>query len=175
VLWLTGVGSGAVHEAAPTDYGAMIVALNCLCYSAYVVFSRETVLAIGSRRLMAWVFTYGAILFAPLGASSLSTTLPTLTMRGFWLLAFIVAVPTILAYWLNAWALARSSATDVTIYIYLQPLVAFGFAPLLLGERWNSRTAIATVFIFAGVGLVVSRGRSRAVREISEHPDALAH
>jgi drug/metabolite transporter (DMT)-like permease len=53
--------------------------------------------------------------------------------------------------------------------------VAFGFAPLLLGERWNSRTAVATLLIFAGVGLVVSRGRSRAVREISEHPDALAH
>jgi drug/metabolite transporter (DMT)-like permease len=63
----------------------------------------------------------------------------------------------------------------VAIYIYLQPLIAFGFAPLLLGERLSSRTAVATLLIFAGVGLVSSPGRSRAVREISEHPDALAH
>jgi drug/metabolite transporter (DMT)-like permease len=46
---------------------------------------------------------------------------------------------------------------------------------LLLGERWNSRTSIATLLIFSGVALVISRGRSQAVREISEHPDALAH
>jgi drug/metabolite transporter (DMT)-like permease len=46
---------------------------------------------------------------------------------------------------------------------------------LLLGERLSSRTAVATLLIFAGVGLVSSPGRSRAVREISEHPDALAH
>ena len=78
------------------------------------------------------------------------------------------------AYYLNAWALTKVSPSTVAIYIYLQPLIAFGFAPLLLGERWNSRTHRRNLLIFAGVALVTNAGRSRAVREISEHPDALA-
>ena len=63
----------------------------------------------------------------------------------------------------------------MAVYIYLQPLVAFGLAPFLLGEKWNSRTLGAAILIFAGVAVVTRRGRSRAVQEIAEHPDALAH
>ncbi len=93
-----------------------------------------------------------------------------------WLtIAFIIIFPTVGAYYLNAWALTKVPPSTVAIYIYLQPLIAFGFAPLFLGENWNSRTVVAAVLIFAGVAVVTRRGRSRAVREISEHPDALAH
>src|ERR1044072_7311931 len=95
---------------------------------------------------------------------------------GVWLmLAFIIIFPTVGAYYLNAWALTRLPPSRVAIYIYLQPLIAFGFAPLLLGEQFNSRTIIAALLIFAGVAVVTKRGRSRAIQEISEHPDALAH
>ena len=94
---------------------------------------------------------------------------------GVWLLLlFIIIFPTVVAYYLNAWALTKVAPSTVAIYIYLQPLIAFGFAPLLLGEQWNSRTIIAALLIFMGVAVVTKRGRSRAIQEISEHPDALA-
>jgi drug/metabolite transporter (DMT)-like permease len=91
------------------------------------------------------------------------------------LIGVVILLPTVGAYYLNAWALTHVSPGTAAVYIYLQPLIAFGFAPWLLGERWSSRTIVATLLIFAGVALVTSPGRSRAVREISEHPDALAH
>ena len=92
-----------------------------------------------------------------------------------WLtLIFIVLFPTVGAYYLNAWALTKVTPSTVAIYIYMQPLFAFGVAPVLLGEKWNRRTIIAAALIFAGVAVVTRRGRSQAVREISEHPDALA-
>jgi drug/metabolite transporter (DMT)-like permease len=95
---------------------------------------------------------------------------------GVWLMiALIIIFPTVGAYYLNGWALTKVPPSTVAIYIYLQPLVAFGFAPLLLGEKFNSRTIIAALLIFAGVAVVTKRGRSRAIQEISEHPDALAH
>ena len=76
---------------------------------------------------------------------------------------------------MNAWALGRVAPSTVAIYIYLQPLIAFALAPVLLGEHLNSRTWVATVLIFAGVALVTLRTRSRAVEEVSERPEALGH
>jgi drug/metabolite transporter (DMT)-like permease len=161
VLWLTGVGSLAAHSG-DADKGAIIVSLNCLSYSAYVVFSRDVVKAIGAFRLMAWVFTYGALLFAPLGIPSLALAIPSLTSRGLVLLAYIIVVPTIVAYGLNAWALGRSTATMVTIYIYMQPLLAGVLARIQLGTSISSRAGVATVLILMGVAVTTWRGRRRA-------------
>ena len=108
---------------------------------------------------MAWVFTYAVILFAPLGARAFLSELPVLTARGWVLLAYIVAIPTVLAYGLNAWALARSTATIVTIYIYLQPILAAVLARVQLGYSISSRAGLAAVLILAGVAVTTVRRR----------------
>jgi drug/metabolite transporter (DMT)-like permease len=159
-----------------TSAGNLLITCNSLLYAVYIVISKRLFERYGALDVIAWIFLVSALLTLPLGIYSLRQDDLAAIGWGTWLVVgVIIVLPTVGAYYLNAWALTQVSPSTVAIYIYLQPLVAFGFAPLLLGERWNSRTAIATVFIFAGVGLVVSRGRSRAVREISEHPDALAH
>ncbi|HVF22280.1 MAG TPA: DMT family transporter, partial [Pyrinomonadaceae bacterium] len=123
-----------------------------------------------------WIFLVSAVMIAPLGLYSFGNENVAAISWTVWLLiGVIILLPTVGAYYLNAWALTHVSPGTVASYIYLQPLIAFGFAPWFLGEQWSYRTSIATLLIFAGVALVTSPGRSRAVREISEHPDALAH
>jgi drug/metabolite transporter (DMT)-like permease len=173
VLWLTGVGSVASQGAA-ADYGAMLVALNCLSYSAYVVFSRDVVIELGTSRLMAWVFTYGALLFAPLGLAPLLSDLPEISGRGWALLAYIVLVPTILAYGLNAWALARTTASIVTIYIYLQPLIAGLLARIQLGHSVSSRAGFASLLILAGVAVTTLRLRAPSRAPAADGDDAVS-
>lgn len=159
-----------------TSTGNLLIACNSSIYAVYIVISKRLFERYGALDVITWIFLVSAVLTLPFGVYSLSQDNLAAATWGVWLIVgVIIVLPTVGAYYLNAWALTQVSPSTVAVYIYLQPLVAFGFAPLLLGERWNSRTAVATVFIFAGVGLVVSRGRSRAVREISEHPDALAH
>ena len=160
VLWLIGVGSSGT--AGNVDFGAILVALNCLSYSAYVVFSRDVVRTLGSIRMMGWVFTYAALMFAPLGAGPLVETFSHLTTRGAILVGFIVLVPTVIAYGLNAWALGRSSASVVTIYIYVQPLIAGVLARLQLGYEISSRAGLAAALILGGVAVTTLRLPSRA-------------
>jgi drug/metabolite transporter (DMT)-like permease len=155
VLWLAGVG--AVHVDPGESLGAWLVTLNSLSYAAYVVLSRGTIRSLGTFRTMAWVFTYAALLFAPIGIPALAST--ELTARGVALLAFIVAVPTVMAYGLNAWALARSTPTIVTIYIYVQPLLAGALARLQLGTPISARAAVSAMLIAAGVGVTTIRRR----------------
>jgi drug/metabolite transporter (DMT)-like permease len=161
VLWLTGVGSPG-HQAQ-ADKGVVLVAINSLSYAAYVVLSRDIVIRLGALRFIAWAFTYGALLFAPIGLRSMISSVPEMTTRGYAFTAYILAVPTIFAYLGNAWALARSSATMVTIYIYLQPLIAAALAWFQLGHTISSRAALAAVLILVGLGIVASRQPARPV------------
>jgi drug/metabolite transporter (DMT)-like permease len=149
VLSLIGIGS--------IDRGAILVALNSLSFAAYVVLSRDVVVRVGALRAVAWVFTYAAMIFAPFGMRAMFTQLPILTGRGWMFALYILAVPTIVAYLLNAWALGRSSATVVTVYIYLQPLLAALLAWAQLGQGITKRAWLASGLILLGLRVVASR------------------
>ncbi len=153
VLWLTGIHS--------VDRGAVIVLLNCVSYSSYIVFSRRIVQRLGAVTVVTWLFTWGALLFAPLGAPVLVAAIPSLTPRGWGFVAYILLVPTILAYLCNAWALGRSSATLVTVYIYVQPLITALLAWLQLHQVPTSNMLGAAVLIVIGVTLVALRPGAR--------------
>jgi drug/metabolite transporter (DMT)-like permease len=148
-LWLTGI-----HEV---DKGAAIVVANSLSYSAYVVFSRSIIRRLGAVVVVTWVFTWGAVLFAPIGLPALVADAPAWTPRGLAFVGYIVVMPTIVAYVCNAWALGRSSPTLVTIYIYAQPVIASLLAWVQLGQPVAPRTAGAAVLIALGVAIVAAR------------------
>jgi drug/metabolite transporter (DMT)-like permease len=161
--------------SAHTTVGNILVALSSLLYATYIVVSKDIFERYGALNVITWVFLVGALVTVPFGVYlGIQSPVHTLPARVWLLIAFIILFPTVGAYYLNAWALTKVTPSTVAVYIYLQPLFAFGVAPLLLGEKWNSRTIVAAVLIFSGVGIVTRRGRSMAVREIREHPDALA-
>jgi drug/metabolite transporter (DMT)-like permease len=159
-----------------TTLGNILIVINSLSYGAYIAVSRDLFRRYGALNVITWLFLIGAIVTLPIAGYSWDTDALGSLSRGVWLtVAFIILVPTVGAYYLNSWAVTRVSPSTVAIYIYLQPLMAFGLAPLVLGESWNSRTLVACALIFGGVAVVTVRSRSRAVEEVSEHPDAMAH
>jgi drug/metabolite transporter (DMT)-like permease len=159
-----------------TTVGNLLIVCNSTLYSAYIVASKELFERYGALNVITWLFLLSTILAIPVGIYSISYDQLASVSTTVWLLiAFIVIFPTVGAYYLNSWALVKVSPSTVAVYIYLQPLIAFGVTPLLLGETWSWRTIVAAALIFMGVAIVTKRGRSQAVREISEHPDALAH
>jgi len=161
--------------SAQTTAGNLSIVSNSLLYAIYLVISKTLLERYGAFNVITWIFLVGSVVTVPVGVYSLRQENVGAITSGVWLLlVFIIIFPTVGAYYLNAWALSKVPPSTVAIYIYLQPLIAFGFAPLLLGEQWSSRTIIAAIHIFMGVAVVTKRGRSRAIREISEHPDALA-
>jgi len=126
--------------------------------------------------VITWIFIVGSIATIPVGAIGVSHVALTEVRPVVWLaIAYIILVPTVGAYYLNAWALGRVPPSTVAVYIYLQPLIAFSAAPLLLGEKLSWKTIIASVLIFAGVLVVTRRGRSQAIKKVAEHPEAFGH
>ena len=162
--------------SAQTTLGNILIVINSLSYGAYIALSRDLVKKYGALNVTTWLFLIAAVITLPITIYSWSDLQIDRIPLNAWLwLVYIVLVPTVGSYFLNAWALMRVTPGIVAIYIYLQPLMAFGLAPLVLGERLNSRTIVACVLIFAGVAVVTIFTRSRAVEEVSEHPEAMAH
>ncbi len=153
----------------------MLIVLNSFCYGAYIAISKELFKKYGALKVITWLFAIACLFTLPIEVYEMTGEHFEAVGLKIWLvLLYIILVPTVAAYYLNAWALTRVSSSTVATYIYLQPLIAFGLAPLLLGEHLSSRTLIACVLIFAGIGIVVRRARSSAARDVIERPDALA-
>ena len=159
-----------------TTIGNLLIVANSFSYAAYIALSKDLFKRYGALNVITWIFVIASIVNVPVGLlSSHPGQLQGMNASAWLAIIYTILVPTVAAYYLNAWALIRVSPSTVSVYIYLQPLIAFGLAPKVLGERWNPRSFIACALIFAGVGIVTSRGRSHAAKEVAEHPDALAH
>jgi drug/metabolite transporter (DMT)-like permease len=159
-----------------TNLGNLLIVINCLAYGAYIATSKSLFKRYGALKVITWLFVLGSIFTLLPGVYALDVD--RLRAGGgtlLLILLYIVLVPTVAAYYLNAWALTRVTPSTVATYIYLQPLIAFALAALLLRESWNSRTLIASALIFIGVFVVTKRGRSQAAREVAERPEALSH
>jgi drug/metabolite transporter (DMT)-like permease len=170
------IGPGSVEFSSATRLGDLLIVTNSLCYGTYIAISKDLMTRYSALTVISWIFIVGSIATVPVAAINISHVPLANVSATVWVaIAYIVVVPTVGAYYLNAWALGRVPPSTVAVYIYLQPLIAFSLAPLLLGEKLNWRTIVAAALIFAGVLVVTRRGRSRAIRDVSEHPEAFGH
>jgi drug/metabolite transporter (DMT)-like permease len=158
--------------------GNFLLVANTIAYGSYIAISQDVFRRYGALASITWVFVLGCVVAVPFGGYYLTDVpLAHLSLKVWLAVAYIILVPTVGAYYLNAWALERVAPSTVAVYVYLQPLIAYAVAPVFLGaeEQWTARTFVAAALIFAGVAVVTLRTRSRAMIEVSEHPDALGH
>jgi drug/metabolite transporter (DMT)-like permease len=155
---------------ATNALGDLLIIGNCICYGSYIAFSKNTIKRYGTFTAIFWIFIFGFLGTVPFGVVSLAHFSWSALSAHAWLsLLYIVVGPTVTAYFLNAWALERVTPSIVAAYIYLQPLIAFITAPLILGEKPDSRVWLAALLIFSGVGLVTQSDRLFHQAQTKEH------
>jgi drug/metabolite transporter (DMT)-like permease len=137
-----------------TVAGNLMILVNAAFWSLHLVLARRLLERLDSLVVLAWMFILGAIPMLLLGGGDVVAAVGVATRRSWAAAAWAVAVPTVLSYLVNMWALRRVQASSVAIYVYLQPVVAGALAVLVAGERFTLRTGISAVLIFAGVALV---------------------
>ena len=164
VLILVGPGRG--DFSAHTRLGDLLIITNAFCYGTFIAISKPLMMRYSALTVITWIFIIGCVATIPAGLVSLSHISVSSIPLTVWIeVAYIIVFPTAGAYFLNAWALARVPPSTVAVYIYLQPLIAFVLAPLVLGEALGARAIISTLLIFAGVFVVTRRSRLSAPAE----------
>ena len=161
------IGPGRAQFSSATRLGDWLIVSNSLCYGSYIAISKPLMKRYNALTVVVWIFALGCVATVPVGIASLWRAPLTNISSTVWIeVLYIILLPTAVAYFLNAWALARVPPSTVAVYIYLQPLIAFTLAPLILGEVLSYRAIIASLLVFAGV-MVVTR-RRRPLKIVSE-------
>lgn len=145
-------------------FGNFLALLNITAYSIYLVISRDLVKRYHPLTVITWVFAYGTIGVFPWGIGPSLEEATGAPPHAWVLLAYIVLVPTVGAYYLNLYALRHLDSSVVGIFIYLQPVIAGVLAHLVLEERISPLMLPAALLILAGVCVAAWAGRTARVR-----------
>ncbi len=161
-LALAGAGALALLNAQRFDWGSasfrgdLLILANCTSYSLYLVLSRPVLAHYRVATFTAAVFRYGAAPIVLLALPDLRRFEPARVSAVAWMcLAGVILLCTVIPYLLNSWALARTQASRVAFYVFLQPLIATVLAVLVLGEGLTLKTVWAALLIFAGLGVTL--------------------
>ncbi len=144
--------------SSQTTLGDLCIVINCLAYGIYVATSKNAITRNGTFRSMMWVFIFASVICVPLGMWSLSTIDVAAVETSIWLITIYIGIgATAAPYLLNAWALSKVNPSTVAVFVYLQPLIGFLLAVILLGETIDAIFAVSAFLIFAGVYLVTRK------------------
>jgi len=170
---LAGAGALALLHAQRFDWssdsfrGDVLLLANCTSYSLYLVLSRPILAHYRVVTFTAAVFRYGAILIALVALPEILRFHPSSVPAAAWFcLAGVVLFCTVIPYLLNSWALARTHASRVAFYVFLQPLLSTILAVSILGESLTGRTVAAAVLILAGLAVTLARGARLPARPL---------
>jgi|ERR1035437_1201459 drug/metabolite transporter (DMT)-like permease len=138
--------------------GDIWIFLNAFSYGIYLVISKPLLKKYHPVTVIKWVFIFGLPMVIPFGYQQLSevqwSTFDTNTWLG---VAFVVVGSTFFAYLFNILALKEVSAEVVSIYIYVQPVIATIFSMYFNHEHLTLVHIAASLLIFGGVYLVSSK------------------
>jgi drug/metabolite transporter (DMT)-like permease len=154
--------SGQVDFTKETLKGNILILINTVAYAAYLIISKPILSRYSTFTVMKWISLWGIVFILPYAAQEAWLTDYAAVPTNTWFsMLYLVVMVTFLAYFFSAFALKNLSATTVSYYIYLQPLIV-AVLSFILGESipgWHH--AIAATFIFSGVYLVSLRSKKR--------------
>ncbi|WP_329114111.1 DMT family transporter [Streptomyces sp. NBC_01465] len=144
-----GSGGGAVRPA-----GVAWALLSAAGYAGMTLLTRRLGRSGGGGDPLAtaaWSFAVGTVCLLPLAAAEGLMPHAADTGQVVWLLVYVAAVPTALAYALYFAGAAVVRAATVSVIMLLEPVSAAVIAVTVLGEQLTAATVAGTLLLLASV------------------------
>jgi len=152
--WLTRDGLPAASFGDTLLAGDLMIFANSACYALFLALGKQTTRTLDPLALCVGIYLTGAALVCVLGGPTLwASDLSALPATAWAMIAFVVLGPTVGAYLLNLYALARLPTSLVGLFINLQFVIAVGVAMAWHGEGLDGRIVVAGLLVLGGVSL----------------------
>ena len=148
--------------------GNMLCLLSCISYACYLVFFRDFIKTKHPVTLMKWMFLFSAIILAPVTlptvmATDIARISPNLLIK----MIYVVVMATFLTYLLIPIGQKNLRPTTLTMYNYLQPIIAAVVAVVVGQDIFGWDKAISAFLVFLGV-YIVTQSKSRQQLDIEK-------
>lgn len=157
--------SNKINKANSSTLGDLLVLINSFSFALYLVLVKPLMKIYHPITIMKWVFLLGSVIVIPFGFSEMQAINWSSFSSGiWWCTGFVIIGTTFFAYLFNTLGLQVLSPSQVSIYIYLQPLLAAIFAMLSGQDVPNYLHFISALLIFSGVYLT-SRPINKSIQQ----------
>lgn len=164
---LLGIALGALGVGTLTLYGKnfayeksgmlgdIMIFVNACSFGTFFVLAKTLMHKYHPITVTRWIFTIGLIFVLPFGFHELKNApMNDFTLHIWMAIGYVLLCTTFLAYLLNTTALKLVGASTVSIYVYLQPVIATSIALLAGKDQLTGVKVAAGLMIFLGVFLV---------------------
>ena len=152
---------GVITETKPM--GIVLIILNCLFFACYLGIFRPLIAKYHVVTFMKWMFLFSSVVALPLNINEMThLNWAAMSSKHLLELGYIVLFSTFIAYFLIPVAQKRIRPTVISLYGYLQPIIATGMSIYLGMDRISWQKVLAAVLVFTGVILV---NKSRAASQ----------
>lgn len=156
----------SVHEggaAATSPMGVFLLLVNSLSFSLYLGLFRPLISRYSVITFMKWSFLFSLILSLPISARELVTTdFLAIPADVLWEVAYLIFFATFVAYFLIPYGQKFIRPTLVSMYSYLQPIIAAIVSIWAGVDTLTWQKVLASILVVGGVVLV---SRSRAAHQ----------
>ena len=149
----TVTGQGSTVETSWV--GILLMIANSLCFSLYLGLFKPVITKYSVITFMKWIFLFAAAFSLPLAGKELITFDYSL-LSGTYLseLAFLIVCSTFITYFLIPLGQKRIRPTLVSMYSYVQPIIAIVISIWVGMDTLSWQKVLAAVMVFGGVVLV---------------------
>ncbi len=166
ILWLILQSTFGGHGASETEpIGIMFCFANYIVFAFYLGTCRNLISRYSVVTSMKWMFLVSFLVSLPFSIPKLHATgFALVSTQVWWEIAFMIFFSTFLAYYLIPIGQKHIRPTLVSMYGYLQPIIAIAVAIWTGLDRLTATKLIAALCVFTGVW-VVNQSRAATPKE----------
>ena len=165
ILFLIFNSVHAGGAAVTSPLGVVLLLLNSISFSLYLGLFRPLISKYSVVTFMKWTFLFALIVSLPVSAKGLITTnFLAIPINVRWEIGFLIFFATFVAYFLIPYSQKLIRPTLVSMYSYLQPIIA-AIVSIWTGiDTLNWQKILSAILIVGGV-ILVSKSRAASPRQ----------
>ena len=157
ILSRSAIAGGA---AQTTPFGIVMIVFNILSFSMYLGIFKPLIAKYSVVTFMKWIFLFSFCVAAPFSAKGLTEVnwagIPSVQYAE---LAYLIICATFITYFLIPVAQKRIRPTIISMYSYVQPIIAISISIAIGMDILTWQKVLAAAMVFGGV-IIVSYSKS---------------
>lgn len=161
IIYLIVSKVGAAGGVETTSFGIIMLILNSLSFSMYLGIFKPLINRYSVITFMKWIFLYAFAVSFPFSCKEIFTLewseIPKIQLAE---LAYLIVCATFITYFLIPFGQKRIRPTLVSMYSYVQPIIAIVISICIGMDILTWQKVLAAIMVFGGV-IIVSYSKSR--------------